>query len=91
MNIKIKNKKIELKYSIRAMIMYENMTEKSFAPQTMTDIITFMYCVVVSSAKDYSLKFDDFLDFLDDNPDTIDKFADWLQGNTNNNTDLSKN
>ena len=91
MILKIKNKKIELKYSIRAMIMYENMTEKSFAPQTMTDIITFMYCVVVSSAKDYSIKFDDFLDFLDDNPDTIDKFAEWLQGNTNSNTDLSKN
>ena len=60
MKIKIGKKNIELKYSIRAMIMYENMVEKSFNPQTLTDIITFMYCIIVSSSKDYSFKFDQF-------------------------------
>ena len=66
MKIKIGKKNIELKYTIRAMIMYENMAQKSFNPQTLTDIITFMYCIIVSSSKDYSFKFDQFIDYLDE-------------------------
>lgn len=91
MTITIKDKDIELKYTIRAMIMYENMTEKSFAPQSLTDIITFMYCVVVSSAKDYSIKFDEFIDYLDENPNIINDFGNWLTSNTNSNNNFSKN
>lgn len=91
MKIKINEKEFELKYSIRAMIMYENMTEKSFAPESLTDIITFMYCVVVSSAKDYSIKFDEFIDYLDENPKIINDFGDWITENTNSNNNFSKN
>lgn len=90
MIITINKKKITLKYTVRAMMMYENMTQKSFAPSTLTDVITFMYCVVVSSMKDYSLKFDDFISYLDEHPETINKFAEWLQDNGNANSDFSK-
>ena len=91
MKLTIKDKEIELKYSIRSLIMFENMAEKSFAPETLTDIITFMYCVVVSSSKDYSLTFDDFIDFLDENPDVIKDFGDWLQSSANSNENFKKN
>jgi hypothetical protein len=91
MKLTIKGKEIELKYSIRSLIMYENMAEKSFAPETLTDIITFMYCVVVSSNKDYSLTFDEFIDFLDENPDAIKEFSDWLLSNANSNENFKKN
>ena len=91
MKLTIKDKEIELKYSIRSLIMFENMAEKSFAPETLTDIITFMYCVVVSSSGDYSLKFDDFIDFLDENPDAIKDFGDWLQSSANSNENFKKN
>jgi len=91
MKLTIKGKEIELKYSIRSLIMFENMAEKSFAPETLTDIITFMYCVVVSSSKDYSLTFDDFIDFLDENPDVIKDFGDWLQSSANSNENFKKN
>lgn len=91
MTLKIKDKEYELKYSIRAMIMYENMTDKSFSPQNLTDIITFLYCILISSAKDYSLTFDEFIDYLDENPDVINKFAEWIQNSTNANNNFSKN
>ena len=91
MTFKIKDKEIELKYSIRAMIMYENMTDKSFSPQNLTDIITFMYCVVISSAKDYSITFDEFIDFLDENPNAVNDFGEWLTSSTNANNTFSKN
>jgi hypothetical protein len=86
MKITINEKEIELKYSLRSMIMYENITDKTFNPSTMSDVITFFYCIVVASAKDYSIKFDDFLDYLDENPNLINDFGNWIQtvANTNN-------
>lgn len=92
MKLNIKDKEIELKYSIRALLMYENMTDKTFSTSTLlTDMIVFMYCVVISSSKDYSLSFDDFIDFLDENPDAIQEFAEWLKNNVNSNNNFTKN
>jgi len=78
MKITIKDKEIELKYTMRSMLMYENITEKTFSPNTMTDIITYMYCVVLSSAKDYSISYDEFIDYLDENVDVVNEFSQWL-------------
>ncbi len=79
MTIKLNDKEIELKYSLRSMLMYENITEKTFNPTSLTDVLTFMYCVVIASSKDYSIKFDDFIDYVDENPNTINDFGDWVQ------------
>lgn len=91
MKITINNKEIELKYSIRAMLMYENMTDKTLNPTGLTDVITFMFCVVVASSKDYSLQFDDFIDYLDENPDVISQFSEWLKTSATNNETFKKN
>lgn len=92
MKLNIKDKEIELKYSIRALLMYENMTDKTFSTSTLlTDMIVFMYCVVISSSKDYSLSFDDFIDYLDENPNAIQEFAEWLKNNVNSNNNFTKN
>lgn len=92
MKITIKEKEIELKYSIRSLIMYENMTDKTLSvSNSLTDMIVFMYCVVISSSKDYSLTFDEFIDFLDENMDFIAQFSEWLQNNINTNNNIRKN
>jgi hypothetical protein len=78
MKITIKDKEIELKYTMRSMLMYENITDKTFAPNTMTDIVTYMYCVVLSSTKDYSITYDEFIDYLDENIDVVNEFSQWL-------------
>ena len=91
MQITLNKKKITLKYTLRAMMMYENMTQKSFSPNTITDVITFMYCVVIASSKDYSITFDQFIDYIDEHPETMTKFADWIQDTSNVQADLAKN
>jgi hypothetical protein len=55
MKININEKEITLKYSLRAMMMYENITGGTLAPTSLTDVITFFYCVVVASSLDYEL------------------------------------
>lgn len=90
MEITIKNKQVTLKYSLRAMMMYENVTGTTLNPSGLTDIITFYYCVVLSSSKDYSISFEDFIDWLDENPDSIKEFGLWLQETIKNNNQLKK-
>ncbi len=91
MKVTINDKEIELKYTLRSMLMYENITDKTFNPSTMSDVITFMYCIVVASSKDYSLKFDDFIDWLDENPNIINEFGEWIQTVVQNNNVFKKN
>ncbi len=91
MKINIKDKDIELRYSIRSMIMYENIADKSFQPKSLTDVITYMYCVIVSSGKDYSFTFDEFIDYLDENPNVIKEFGTWLDNEIKTNDIFKKN
>ena len=50
-----------------------------------------MYCVVVASSKDYSLKFDEFIDYIDENPNIITEFGTWIQEVVNTNDIFKKN
>lgn len=90
MNINIIDKEITLKYSLRAMMMYENVTNKTLNPSGITEVVTFFYCVVLASSKDYSLSFEDFMDWLDENPDTLKEFGEWLQATFTNTNKLKK-
>lgn len=78
MKVTIKEKDITLKYTFRALMIYENITNKSFNPKGISDVVIFFYSVVVASSKDTSLTFDDFLDWLDDNPAAINEFSQWI-------------
>lgn len=85
------NREVELKYSIRAMMMYENITGNSFNPQNLTDILTFFYCIVVSSMKDYSYSFEQFIDELDNEPSKLEELTKWMNNNISNQNTFKKN
>lgn len=78
MTITIKEKEYQLKYSFRALMIYENITHKSFNPQTISDIVVFFYAIILASNKKCELLFDDFLDWIDENPNIITEFSEWL-------------
>ena len=91
MKITIKDKEVELVNTMRSMIMYENITEKTFSPESVTDIIIYMYCVVLASSQDYSLTLDEFIEYIDKNPDIFEEFGSWLADVANTNNILKKN
>lgn len=78
MKITIGDKEISLKNSFRSMIMYENIMDSTFNPKGVTEVLVFFYCVILSSAKGIELTYDEFLDWLDDNPSEINNFSSWL-------------
>ena len=64
MVIDFNGKQYTLKYSFRALMIYENITQKSFNPKGISDVMIFFYAVLVASAKDTTLDFDKFLGWM---------------------------
>nr|DAS64134.1 MAG TPA: tail assembly chaperone protein [Caudoviricetes sp.] len=90
MTITIRQKQVELRYSMRSLFSYENITGGSFNPKTLQDFATFFYCVVTSSNRDLDLTFDEFIDeVLDPQPELMSEFAEWLGKTTAKNGFLS--
>lgn len=78
MNIEINNITVELKYTFRAFIIYEEITNDNFTPKGMKEMITMFYSVVMASYKDFTLTFDEFIEWLDLHPESLNEFAQWL-------------
>lgn len=89
MTIKIKDREVTLKYSFRALMLYENIQKKSFNPETTTDVLVFMFCVIMGSDKDIDLDFNEFLDMVDENPNLVIMFSNWLTTEINKQNTLS--
>lgn len=90
MKITIKGNEVDIKGTVRAMMMYENIKGESFQPTSTENIITYMYCCVVSTTKDYSLSFDEFLDVIDEDMTIVNDFVAWLIAQAENQNKLKK-
>lgn len=88
MKIVIKGEELELKYSFRALIIYENIMNKSFEGRGITEILTFMYCVILGSQKGLEFTYDEFLDLIDTQPNLIKEFSEWLTGAVQRNASM---
>ena len=90
MTITIREKQVEMRYSLRSLFMYESITGASFNPKSLQDFCTFFYCVVCSSNKGLDLTFDEFIDeVIDPNPEMLNQFALWLSSTMQKNSFLS--
>lgn len=76
MEITIKDKIIKLKYGFKAMMIYERIEDKAFAPSSMSDVIMFFYSCILAANAD--VLFDDFIDWLDENPEKVTEFSNFL-------------
>lgn len=65
MNITINEKEYKVKYTIRALFIYEQITGKPFAIKTMLDNYVFFYSMILANNPDNSLEWDEFIDALD--------------------------
>lgn len=89
MKVNINDKEIELKQTFRSHLIYEQVAGETFQPKGLTQIITFLYCVVMASAPTLELDFDQFVGWLDDNPATIAEFSQWMVDNSKRQSDMS--
>lgn len=89
MIIKIQEQEIKLRYTLRGYMIFEQITEHSFNGKGMSDFITLFYSMVMASNKDITITFDEFLDWLDLNPETLSEFSNWITDNIRKQNELS--
>lgn len=68
MKVTIKGKEYGVKNSLRAVLIFEESRGKAFSISTVTDLITYQYCMICAGGSDDVPSFNDFLDELDANP-----------------------
>lgn len=91
MKITIKETTIELKYSFRAMMIYEKITGTTFNPKGITEIMIYFYSTVLASKKDIAVTFEEFMEWIDDNPTALNDFSQWLTSILSKNSVLNDN
>ena len=91
MKVIINDKEITLKTSFRAMVAYEQITDHISSPSTVTDILVYFYCCIISSKEyDGTMTFDEFMDYLDENPTILQEFSEWMTETSKQNEVLNK-
>lgn len=78
MKITIKEREIELKYGFRPLLVYERITGETFVPTSLNSIVVFFYASIVASDKDLVFSFNEYLDWLDENPTSLTEFSQFL-------------
>lgn len=80
MKIIIKGKEITLKRSYRTLMIYERITGETFEPKGVTEVIYYLYSMIVASglSEVEVPEFNEFMDWLDANPEVLPRFANWL-------------
>lgn len=90
MDITINEKTVTLKKSFRSVIAFEQAMKKSFNLENLTDTIMYFYCTILSSDQELVITFDDFLAYIDENPNAITEFTQWLVKQNEMESKLSK-
>ena len=85
--IKILGETFMVKYGVRALIMYQQFTNKRFnpkdwkeffAPQDLSRLCKLFYCCAATSKPDLEFTYDLFKDIIDMHPHKIVEFSQWL-------------
>lgn len=69
--IKINGKEYVIKYTIRAMFIWEQIMKKPFNPQTLLDNYTFFYSIILANNPNNPPTWDEFIDALDSDPQLV--------------------
>lgn len=67
-NITINGKEYKIKYTIRALFIFEQITNKAFEIKTLLDNYVFFYSIILANNEDNVLDWNDFIEALDNDP-----------------------
>lgn len=77
--MKIKGKEYNLKFTLRAMMIFEGVTQKPFQLNNITDEYIYLYCMIMANYPDANITFDDLIDAMDQDPSIMEEFKSLLE------------
>ena len=78
MEITIKDNAYKVKYSIRSLFVFEQLTGNTFKLEKLMDEYILFYAMILANNPDTSLTFDEFIDECDTDPSLAIKFQQYI-------------
>lgn len=78
MTIRINNTDYKIKYTIRAMFVWEQIMKKSFNLETTLDNYAYFYSLILANNPDNAPSWNDFLNAVETNPNLINELLNYL-------------
>lgn len=78
MEITIKDRTYKVKYSIRCLFVFEQLTGNTFKLEKLMDEYVLFYAMILANNPDTTLTFNDFIDECDDNPSLVIKLQQYI-------------
>lgn len=75
MKLTINNKEYTVKYTIRALFIFEQITGKPFGIKTLLDNYLFFYSMILANNPDNPITWDDFIDALDNDKNLLGELS----------------
>lgn len=76
--IKIKDIEYKLKYTLRALFIYERITGKSFKFEGLYSEYLLFFSILVANNENFTITFDEFIDICDEDPKLFETFREWF-------------
>ena len=89
--ITINNTEYKFKFTLRAMMLFEQVAKKPFSINSMLDEYLYLYCMIMANNTNATLTFEDLIDAMDEDPSIMVKFKEALEAyNSKQNLYLNK-
>ena len=72
--MKIGNKEYKLKFTVRAMFVFEQITKKPFKVENTLDEYIYLYSMILANNPECTLDFNDFIDAVDKDINIMQEF-----------------
>ena len=79
MKIKINKKEYNFKYTLRAIFIFEKITDKPFKIETIMDNYLFYYSIILANNMDNPIEWDEFIDAIDNDPKIFEKLTKYVE------------
>lgn len=73
--IEINGKNYKLKYTIRSLFIFEQITKKPFKIETLLDNYLFFYSMILANNPDNVLDWDTFINSMDEDPELFKRMS----------------
>lgn len=79
--IKINGVEYKVKQSFRSLMIFEELAKKKIndADDSITDIMRLFYAILKGCNKTFTFTFDEYIDLMDDNQESLEMFVNYLQ------------
>lgn len=90
MIVSIDNKEYHLRYSLRSLFKYEQLTGHPYEGKTLEDAYMLLHASLMACNTDYSMTFDQLIDSCDVDPSIFSEFTGMVQAEANRLAQLKK-